>query len=174
MLQQQMYTVREGSSPLSVCIKMNGTTEREVIVNVSTEEGSAQGITNLSLHACHSTYLSRLLTKLYTALLIVTASGDFFGVSDHELTFQSAAVSQCTEISIEDDTILENNEVFSVQLSTLDQDVFLTLSTATVTIEDNDSKLCDLSHCLPSVTLFSFIQMLLLAFNSLPMRSVKN
>ena len=77
MLQQQMYTVREGSSPLSVCIKMNGTTEREVIVNVSTEEGSAQGITNLSLHAYHSTYLSRLLIKLYTALLIVTASGDF-------------------------------------------------------------------------------------------------
>ena len=29
---------------------------------------------------------------------------------------------------------------FSVQLSTLDQDVILTLSTATVAIEDNDSE----------------------------------
>ena len=119
----------------------------------------------------HSAYL---VDKLYTALPIVTASGDFFDISDHELTFQSAAVSQCTEISIEDDTILESDEVFSVQLSTLDQDVFLTLSMATVTIEDNDSELCNLSHYLLSVTLFSFIQMLLLAFNSLPMRSVKN
>ena len=56
MLQQQMYTVREGSGPLSVCIEINGTTEREVIINVSTEEVSAQGITNLSLHAYHSAY----------------------------------------------------------------------------------------------------------------------
>ena len=119
----------------------------------------------------HSAYP---VDKLYIALPIVTASGDFFDVSDHVLTFQSAAVSQCTEISIEDDTILESDEVFSVQLSTLDQDVFLTLSMATVTIEDNDSELCNLSHYLLSVTLFSFIQMLLLAFNSLPMRSVKN
>ena len=38
------------------------------------------------------------------------------------------------------DTIVENDEVFSVQLSTLDQDVILTLSTATVTIEDNDGE----------------------------------
>ena len=119
----------------------------------------------------HSAYP---VDKLYTALPIVTASGDFSDVSDHELTFQSAAVSQCTDISIEDDTILENDEVFSVQLSTLDQDVNLTLSTAIVTIEDNDSELCNLSHYLLSVTLISFIQMLLLAFNSLPMRSVKN
>ena len=45
-----------------------------------------------------------------------------------------------------DDTILENNEVFSVQLSTQDPDVNLTRSTATVTTEDNDSELYNLSH----------------------------
>ena len=38
------------------------------------------------------------------------------------------------------DTILENDEVFSVLLSTLDLDVNLTPSAATVTIEDNDSE----------------------------------
>ena len=65
MLQQQMYTVREGSGPLSVCIEINGTTEREVIINVSTEEGSAQGITNLSLHAYHNAYLSRFFILLF-------------------------------------------------------------------------------------------------------------
>ena len=146
MLQQQMYTVGEGSGPLTVCIELNGTTEKEVIINVSTEEGSAQGISTLSLRAYHSVYLSTLLTKLYTALPIVAASGDFFGISDRELTFQSAAVEQCTQIGIEDDTILENNETFSVQLSTLDPDVNLTLSTATVTIEDDDSELYNLSH----------------------------
>ena len=45
-----------------------------------------------------------------------------------------------------DDTILENNEVFSVQLSTQDPDVNLTRSTATVTTEDDDSELYNLSH----------------------------
>ena len=53
---------------------------------------------------------------------------------------------QCSSIPIVDDTILENDEVFSVQLSTLDPDVNLTPSTATVTIEDDDSELYNLSH----------------------------
>ena len=44
-----------------------------------------------------------------------------------------------------DDTILENDEVFSVQLSTLDPDVNLTPSTATVTIENDDSE-CHTMH----------------------------
>ena len=38
------------------------------------------------------------------------------------------------------DNIVENDEVFSILLSTLDQDVSLTFSTATVTIEDNDGE----------------------------------
>ena len=44
-----------------------------------------------------------------------------------------------------DDTIPENDEVFSVQLSTLDPDVNVTPSTATVTIVNNDGE-CHTLH----------------------------
>ena len=57
-----------------------------------------------------------------------------------QLTFQATVTQQCSSISIVDDTILENDEVFSVQLSTLDPDVNLTPSTATVTVENDDSE----------------------------------
>ena len=45
---------------------------------------------------------------------------------------------QCQSISITDDSILENNEVFVVALRTTDQDVILNPSTTSVTILDDD------------------------------------
>ena len=46
--------------------------------------------------------------------------------------------TQCRSISITDDSILENDEVFVVALSTTDQDVILNPSTTSVTILDDD------------------------------------
>ena len=45
---------------------------------------------------------------------------------------------QCQSISITNDSILENDEVFVVALSTTDQDVILNPSTTSVTILDDD------------------------------------
>ena len=45
---------------------------------------------------------------------------------------------QCQSISVTDDSILENNEMFVVALSTTDQDVILSPSTTSVTILDDD------------------------------------
>ena len=45
---------------------------------------------------------------------------------------------QCQSISITDDSILENNEMFVVALSTTDHDVILSPSTTSVTILDDD------------------------------------
>ena len=45
---------------------------------------------------------------------------------------------QCQSISITNDSILENDEVFVVALSTMDQDVILNPSNTTVTILDDD------------------------------------
>ena len=45
-LQQTSYTVGEGNGSLSACTFLNGETQREVIVSLSTEQGSAQGITS--------------------------------------------------------------------------------------------------------------------------------
>ena len=56
-------------------------------------------------------------------------------------TFIPGVNELCTsEISIIDDLVLEDNETFSVLLSTTDLDVSLEPSSASVTIVDNDSK----------------------------------
>ena len=47
---------------------------------------------------------------------------------------------QCTSISISDDAILENDEIFSLQLNTTDQAVTLRRISANVTIGDDDRK----------------------------------
>ena len=69
----------------------------------------------------------------------VAASNDF-ATSVEPLTFQSGSMLECVSISITNDTILENSEEFSVQLTTTDSAVNLnaTSNSATVTITDND------------------------------------
>ena len=47
---------------------------------------------------------------------------------------------QCASISISDDPILENDELFSMQLNTTDQAVTLHPISANVTIWDDDRK----------------------------------
>ena len=48
---------------------------------------------------------------------------------------------QCQSIAITDDSILENDEIFVVSLSTTDQDVIRNPSTTFVTILDDDGNL---------------------------------
>ena len=85
-------------------------------------------------------------------------------------TFIPGVNELCTsEISIIDDLILEDNETFSVLLSTTDLDVSLEPSSASVTIVDNDSK--GVLYPLVSgviMQLFISAQMLLWAYNNLP------
>jgi len=57
-----------------------------------------------------------------------------------ELTFQPGANGQCTSITIVNDSILENDENVLVELTTSDEAVVLNPTSATITIEDNDSK----------------------------------
>ena len=58
------------------------------------------------------------------------------------LTFLPSTTLQCSQIFIINDNILENNEVFSVELNSLDQAVIIGLRSATVTIAaDNDGKI---------------------------------
>ena len=65
---------------------------------------------------------------------------DYAQPTPMELTIVAGADQQCTSISISDDPILENVEFFSVELNTSDQAVTLHLSSANITIEDNDGK----------------------------------
>ena len=65
-------------------------------------------------------------------------SDDYAQPTPMELTIVAGADQQCTSISISDDPILENDELFSVELNTSDQAVTLHPSSANITIEDDD------------------------------------
>ena len=65
---------------------------------------------------------------------------DYAEPTPMELTIVAGTDQQCTSISISDDPILENDELFSVVLNTTDQAVTLRPSTANITIEDDDGK----------------------------------
>ena len=70
------------------------------------------------------------------------AAGIDFNSTTSSLLFTptNSGDPQCTDISIVDDTILENDEVFSVELSTNDLDVDFETASAMVTISDNDGR----------------------------------
>ena len=67
-------------------------------------------------------------------------SDDYAEPTPMELTIVAGTDQQCTSISISDDPILENDELFSVVLNTTDQAVTLRPSSANITIEDDDGK----------------------------------
>ena len=65
------------------------------------------------------------------------AADDDYGVLGDDL-FEQATPQQCRNISIVDDTSLESDEVFSVNLTTVDLSVVLSPNISTVLIIDND------------------------------------
>ncbi len=71
--------------------------------------------------------------------LLFTAS-DFTPLMDLLVTFEPGAGSllECENISITNDTILENDEQFLVALTTPDTDITIRPNIATVTIIDDD------------------------------------
>ena len=58
-----------------------------------------------------------------------------------ELTFSATVQSQTVPITIADGDVVEGNETFSITLTTSDTAVELNPMTATVEIQNNDSKL---------------------------------
>ena len=71
----------------------------------------------------------------------ITTSGDVDYVSTSvTLTFDESSTRACSDISITPDDILEDDETFSVTLTTGDGDVTLEPDTSVVTITDDDGK----------------------------------
>lgn len=75
----------------------------------------------------------------YFTLFLTTAGIDYSPVST-QLLFQRTVTRQCRNIAIVQDDVLEADETFSLQLSSLDQNVTLIPDSATITIENNDSE----------------------------------
>ena len=77
-------------------------------------------------------------------LIIFTSLGgvDYASVTNQTVTFEPSTSSrQCLNITTLPDSILENDETFSVSLNTADSDISIDPRTATVLIIDNDCKL---------------------------------
>ena len=77
------------------------------------------------------------------------AGGDYISAISAE-TFTSGSMggaARCVNISIIDDRALEDNETFTVVLTTSDPDVILGTSRTTVTITDNDGKKQTYTYC---------------------------
>ena len=72
----------------------------------------------------------------------ITASSDYNAVEGNQLTFTPEVNVLCaTVVPIIDDAVLEDNQTFSVVLSTEDPDTLVNPAFATVTIVDNDGKI---------------------------------
>ena len=69
---------------------------------------------------------------------IIPHSLDYSLIPENIIFLPGMTGPQCQSISITDDSILENDEVFVVALSTTDQDVILNPSITSVTILDDD------------------------------------
>ena len=76
------------------------------------------------------------------------APGDFSSLVD-QLTFNPGSGLQrdCATITVVSDTTLEDDESFSVVLTTTDPDVIISPNTAFVTITNDDSKYLCLTSC---------------------------
>ena len=74
-------------------------------------------------------------------LVFSVVPGDFQSLMD-QLTFNSGSGLQrdCATITVGSDTILEDDESFSVVLTTTDPDVTISPNTAVVTLTNDDSK----------------------------------
>ena len=67
-----------------------------------------------------------------------SAAGMDFNTTSAVLIFNASISHQCESVTILNDTILENNETFFVQLESTDPSVNISLGSALVTILDDD------------------------------------
>ena len=110
---QDAYTVGEGEGTVEICANLSRNIEQNVTATLTTFSITAQNGEN----------------------------GDFM-FKTKIFTFHPGMVQECISVTIRDDSILEANEVFGVNLSTNDlgTNSGQQSATVTITITDNDGK----------------------------------
>ena len=124
------YTVLESETATNVCVVSTGEIDRMFDVMIFTPDTSSG---KQSLHSC----------RLWCSIIMIIISNiphslDYSLIPENIIFGPGMTGPQCQSISIIDDSILENDEVFVVSLSTMDQNVILNPSNTTVTILDDD------------------------------------
>ena len=96
---------------------------------------------------------------IHLITLIPLAGTDDYTSTMVNLTFNSGNQDDilCVNVSINNDTLCEANEMFNVALTTTDPTVTLDPDTGNVTIVDDDSKLyvCGLNNCKPALCVWA-------------------
>ena len=126
-LQEPVYMVNESDAYVMVCAELTkGVLERSVTVYLSTFDGTA------------------------------VTPGDYTSKASYPLTFSAGSpvgITQCANISIIDDLVVEPDQYFTVSLTTTDPVYITPISLAQVVIDDNDCEL--LTSLSLSFSLFS-------------------
>ena len=120
---------------MNVCVvtSSNITLDRAVIVTLNTSDGTALGL------LLHITLYNTLTTHF---LFPLSAVDDYANINQQDLEFTNQNSRRiCTEIPIENDSILENNETFTAKISSSDVSVIIEDPSITIVIVDNDSEL---------------------------------
>ena len=67
---------------------------------------------------------------------MLTTAGADFSTTNEEITFTPTESRECAQVGIVSDNTLEQSEIFTVTLSSLDENAVVTTAIATVTILD--------------------------------------
>ena len=119
------YTVLESETAANICVIFTGEIERmfDVIIFIPDASSGKQSLRSYKLRCSYN---------------CIPHSLDYSLVPENTTFSPGMTGPQCQSISITDDSILENDEVFVVALTTTDQNVILNPNTTSVTILDND------------------------------------
>lgn len=131
ILTEPEYSIGESESDVTVCagiISGEAAIPVEVVL-MTVSDGNAQGKSSIVY-----TFI-----RIHLYLLHPIAETDFIPLMSTALTLTGTDGGNCSTISILDDSVVEGNETFSVQLSTSNAAVDITQSSAMVTIIDDDA-----------------------------------
>ena len=134
--EQQTFTIGEDDGSVTVCVRVTGEFERPVEVNISTEPDSAQGESSLCARLQH-------FYRCIDCCGPIIGGSDFMSVSEVLIFEPSLNVSRlCVMVDIVNDSVLEEEQTFSVVLSTADPDIIVQEAPAVIFIVDNDGIYC--------------------------------
>ena len=137
-LQNTVYNAQEGDGSISICAEIiEGSLGRDVSVQFSTFDGTALGTYNKV----------KLIVSLTCRYFLCSDGDDYYNVTG-QFIFSSGSIagdSECVDVGIINDDVLELREFFTFALCSEDSAVNLCIQSADVYIDDEDGRF---QHCM--------------------------
>ena len=129
--ERTMYIVDEGGQTEVCAILISGTLEKEVLVSVDSSDGTANG-TQPQPHI-----QTNYIIDTDALFLFILVGADYNAVAE-TLTFDAGTSRACFNTSALQDELLEDDEDYSLTLTSDEPGLTLAPDVATVTIPDDD------------------------------------